>query len=187
MIDYHRWKFSSVHWWSIYLYSKHHADIADNFKDDVNRCRLYKTTSILLYPLSTKLWGYASFNMTVCLSVCLSVRPSVYLSVCLSVRPSFFLSVSRPHSLSVCLFKSGFCTIAPFPVDWWYFEHVLTIIREDLNWCWIKVEKGRGQNLTEFFSVSATSLHFFWHTIIILHKYVDHYPGRTSFCVACEA
>ena len=62
--------------------------------------------------------------------------------------------------LSVCLWKSGFCTITPLPFDiqWWYFTYILT-----LTWggpLFILGQKVKGQIWTlNFLTVSAPQLH----------------------------
>ena len=83
-------------------------------------------------PPPTKLWRFTGFTIAVCLSVHLSVR----------------------------LWKSGFCTITPFPYDiqWWYFTYILT-----LTWggpLFILGQKVKGEIWTlNFFTVSAPQLH----------------------------
>ena len=99
-----------------------------------------------------------------CLSICLSVC----LSVCMSVRPF------------VCLWKSGFCTITPlsFGIQWWYLTYMLPLTQGGP--LLMLGQKVKGQIWTlNFLPFPHNSSISFWHTIMILHRCIDHDLRRT--------
>ena len=85
-------------------------------------------------------------------------------------------------TMSFRLWKSGFCTITPFPFDiqWWYFTDVLTMTRRPLLIFGCLV-KGQGKIWTSNFSPfphdNSISVS---HSVMILHTCVDYVPRRTS-------
>ena len=64
---------------------------------------LFLSVKLVLVCPSVRLFVPCAFHLSVCLSVCPSVRPSVWFSLCPSVCLSVYMSVCLPVFLSVQL------------------------------------------------------------------------------------
>ena len=147
--------------WSIALWLDHYLNA---YKDLfwLGACRrivFQKHTCILLYPPPPHTHTHMQSQWS-----SWGILFSPWLSVC----------------PSVCLWKSGFCIIAPFPFDiqwWWYFTHILTMACEVplLN----LGSKGHGKFELKTVAFPHNSIHFLL-TLMILHMYADHDLRRTS-------